>query len=397
MSLDIGIVAQNLQQADAVLNAGGPGYAHDKAFHSLAFAASGRSPGGVGNQEAGDGLGTSIGINPIDSPGNRPLGSWRSVFWAVLLLLLALGVLAYFISPAQWVAAVRAVPPQDMLGATVFFLAGCLALIQRWRACLAYRLGFLESSHSLGIAMAGNLLIPGRSGEPLRVYALAAKGFPADISTSGIVQERLADQIFRIAFLILALLLGGVGGKARADYQLLGILLATVGLIASLGLMIRYRIALARVTGRWMGRLPKLTPELVESFVRNTLTDLAGMRTRPGGMQSLVWGALAWGLMAVHVNFVIEAFFGPGSFTLTCVAMAFATPTTAGKPGYYHFLLVASLMVFKAARGPSLQVAVVLHLFQGLFFTLWGIAGWFLLKGGQRISVPVVVAESPRL
>lgn len=336
------------------------------------------------------------GVNHIDPSPQSPVGNWRSVFWAVFLLFLALGVLAYFIPPWQWIAAVRAVPPRELGGATFFFLAGCVALAQRWRACLAYRLDFVRAFHSLGVAMAGNLLIPGRSGEPLRVYALAAKGFPAELSTSGILQERLADQLFRIAFLVLALLLGGVGGKARADYQLLGVLLATLALFAGLGLMVRYRIALARTTGRWVGRLPRLSPELVESFVRNTLTDLAGLRTRPGGMQSLVWGAVGWGLMAVHTNFVMAAFFGPGCFALTCVAMAFATPTTAGKPGYYHLLLVASLMVFKAAREPALQAAVVLHLFQGLVFTLWGVAGWFLLRAGGRFSAPEVAEEEPR-
>lgn len=313
-------------------------------------------------------------------------------------MLLAVGVLAYFISPAQCVAAVRAVPAHDLGGATLFFLAGCAALAQRWRACLSYRLGFARAFHSLGIAMAGNLLIPGRSGEPLRVYALAARGFPAELSTSGILQERLADQLFRIAFLVLALLLGGAGGgKSRADYQLLGILLGTLALFGGLGLMIRYRIALARTTGKWVGRLPKLSPQMVEQFVHSTLTDLAGLRSRPGGVQSLIWGALGWGLMTVHTNFVVDAFFGPGCFTLTCVAMAFATPTTAGKPGYYHLLLVASLMVFKAARGPALQAAVVLHLFQGVVFTLWGVAGWFLLRAGGPISVHEVAEERPRL
>jgi hypothetical protein len=318
-----------------------------------------------------------------------------SLLSAVGAFLLGMAVLAYFIRPSDWVKAVLAVKPHDLLWSSVFFLAGCLAMSERWRACLAYRAGFAQAFHSLGIAMAGNLLIPGRSGEPLRVYALAQRGLPAELSTSAVVQERLADQLFRIIFLVLALLLSGSSAQG-ANYRLLGILLGTVGLFALIGLMVRYRLALARHSGRWIGKLPKLHPDMVETFVRNTLTDLATMGSRPGGPQALLWGALAWGLLAVHTNYVLSSFFGPGSFTLACVAMAFATPTTSGKPGYYHVLLTASLMVFSAPREPALQAAVVLHLYQGVFYTLWGVVGWPLLQGGARISVRGDEAIPPR-
>jgi hypothetical protein len=307
-----------------------------------------------------------------------------------------MAVLAYFISPSEWVAAVRRVDPHDLFWATVFFFAGCLAMSERWRACLAYRVGFFQAFHSLGIAMAGNLLIPGRRGEPLRVYALAERGLPAELATSAVVQERLADQLFRIIFLVVALVLGGSNGRPGANLRLLGILLATVAVFAVIGLMVRYRIALARKSGLWIGRLPKLTPELVEKFVRNTLTDLATMGTRPGGPQALVWGALACGLLTVHTNYVLSSFFGPSSFTLACVAMAFAMPTASGKPGYYHLLLTAALMVFSAAREPALQAAVVLHLYQGIFYTLWGAVGWPVLRGGSRINVPADAVKPPR-
>lgn len=309
--------------------------------------------------------------------------------------LLSVGVLAYFIPPSQWIVAVRQVRPHDLLWSTVFFFAGCLAMAERWRACLAYRVSFMAAFHSLGVALIGNLLIPGRSGEPLRVFALARKGLPAELSTSGVVQERLADQIFRVLFLALALVVSETGGKAEANTRMLLVLLGTLAVFGAIGLMVRYRLALARSSGRQLGRLPKLSPELVEHFVRSTLHDLATMWSRPGGPQALVWGLLSFGLMAVHANFVLSSFFGPASFTLTCVTMAFAPSTTAGKPGYYHFLLVASMMMFSANKELALKAAVVLHLYQGIFFTLWGAASWHLLAHGPDVSVPAVVAERP--
>jgi uncharacterized protein (TIRG00374 family) len=265
---------------------------------------------------------------------------------------------------------------------------------QRWRACAGYRIGFLPAFHSLGVAMAGNMLIPGRTGEPLRVYALARRGLPAEISTSAIVVERLADQLFRIVFFVLALLLGGNGG---ADQRLLGVLLGTMGLVSGLLLLVRYRVAVSRVSGHWIGKLPRLQPEMVERFVRNTLHELATVWKRPGAPQALIWSALAWGLLAVHVNFILASLFGPASFTLACVAMAFGTPTAAAKPGYYHLFLVASMMVFMAPRALSLQAAVVLHLFQVIFYTLWGALGWTCLKQGPPLNVRVDGEGPPRL
>lgn len=307
-----------------------------------------------------------------------------SAFFGFVLGML---LLAYFISPSQWLVAVRQVSISNLLWASFFFFLGCLAMTERWRACLAYRMSMVPAFHSLGVAMAGNLLIPGRSGEPLRVYAVAQQGFPADLATSAVLQERLGDQLFRLLFLALALLIAEADGQTGANYRLLGIVLGTLGVFAAIGLMVRYRIALARSSGRWLGKLPKLTPETVEAFVRNTLTDLSTMWSRPGGRQALVWGALSFGIFLVSTNFVLQSFFGSESFVMACVVMAFAPPTASGKPGYYHFLLTASMMVFSADKELALKAAVVLHFFQGIVYPIWGAAGWFLLRSGGAINV----------
>ncbi len=305
---------------------------------------------------------------------------------AILAFLAGMGLLAYFISPSEWVVAVSQVRRVDYLWGTGFFFLALLAMTVRWRACLAYRLAFVPAFHTLGVAMAGNLLIPGRSGEPLRVYALAERGFPPEIATSGVVQERLADQLFRLLFLALSLVLAGANGGPGANLRLLGILVGTLAVFAAVGLMVRYRIALARSSGRWFGRLPRLNADTVERFVRNTLTDLATMGSRPGGKQALIWGAISFGLSLVHTNFILDSFFGPESFVMACVVMAFAPPTAAGKPGYYHFLLTASMVVFGAEREVALRAAVVLFFYQAVFYPLWGAAGWLLLRSGPRLG-----------
>ena len=96
------------------------------------------------------------------------------------------------------------------------FLLGCLVTAERWRACLSYRATRSQAFHTMGICHAGNLLIPGRIGEPLRVFLLAELDVPAEYGTSGVVQERLADQLLRVLFIAAAIVLAGVGGGGSA-------------------------------------------------------------------------------------------------------------------------------------------------------------------------------------
>lgn len=315
---------------------------------------------------------------------------WKAVLSALALFGLGLAFLAYFIAPQQWVASVRVVPGQSLVSAAFFFAAGCLAASQRWRACLAYRVSFSQAFYSLGVANGGNLLIPGRSGEPLRVYALVKRGLPAEFATSGVVQERLADQIGRIAFFALAMVLAPM--KSSAHHRMLGILVGTIALFALTGLMIRYRRVLAHYSARTLGRLPLLSPALIERFVRDTLADLASMGSRPGGVQALVWGGLTWGLFTVHTELILAHFFGAASLVMSLVTMAFGTPTAAEKPGYYHFLVVASMMIFSAPKELALRASVVLFFYQGFFYVLWAVIGWYRLRA-QGLLAPSGAAE----
>ncbi len=320
---------------------------------------------------------------------------------AVLALLLGFGVLAYFIPPHEWIQALEEVPRPYLLGSVALFLMGCLTVSLRWRACLAYRIGYMEAFHSQGIAMGGNLLIPGRTGEPLRVYALARRGLPAEFATSAIVQERLADQLFRLLFFAAALMVGGAGGaKEDTDFRLLGIVLTTLALFGLLALMIRYKMAMADFSGRWLGRLPKVNADTVERFVRETLTDLATVWSRPGGPAAAGWGLLGWLFFLGHMMCLFPVFFGAKSLYFALIAMCFGSPTSAGKPGGYHLVNTAVLVAFSAGKAAALKAVVVIYLFQTLIYSLWGIVGWFALRPGltndPEDGVGPPLEESPR-
>lgn len=389
MCLHVRKLLENLKKPNAIEDSGGSRHADNDSFHVRFLRATIRLTPGKPGRSVG-----SYEVSPISIPSPAQTSPLKNTLSAVLALLIGFGILALFIPPREWVLALEQVPRRDLGLSALFFAAGCLAICARWRACLAYRVGFGAAFHSQGIAMAGNLLIPSRVGEALRVYALTRYGVLAEYGTSAVVQERLADQLFRIFFFAAALMVGEAGGRGRTDFQLLGIILATLAVFGALALMVRYRVAMAGFSGRWIGRLPKLNASLVERFVRNTLHDLGSVWTRPGGPAALSWGLAAWVLYTCHMILILPAFFPGRELVLALVVMSFGSPTTAGKPGGYHLVLTAVLMAFSADQEPALRAIVVLFFFQIVFYCLWGMASWFSMKASPTVNVPAVEAAS---
>ncbi len=298
----------------------------------------------------------------------------------LFVLALGVGALLFFLSPSELVESAERVEPETFALSLSLFVIGCLAGAARWRACMGYRTGFAWAFHSLGVANAGNLLIPGRAGEPLRVFCLSRKGVAAEYSSSGIVQERLGDQVMRLLCLGTAILLASnpkTEGELHA--KLLSIAAVTVLFFLALGLAVRYGTAVSKGLGGWVNRLPYLSQYRVEKTIHNALRDLGGSLATEGGRKALFWGLVCWAAFGGHTAFILTEFFTGGIWALTCVIMAVAPPTAPTKPGVYHGLVLAGLLLFTVNKILALQVAVVLHLFQFVLYTVWGLVSWRLL------------------
>lgn len=310
-----------------------------------------------------------------------------------LALVLGTSALLLFLTPRQIVESVRVVGWNSWLLSTLFFLLGCLAAALRWRACLNFRASFWPAFHSLGVANAGNLHIPGRVGEPLRVYCLARGGLEAQYGTSGVVQERLGDQILRVMFFALALVLGGMSDGGDVQARLLGIVGVTLALALALIFLIKIRSKVARVLGLWFSKLPKLTASGVEEFVLSMLTDLSESWRRPGGRSVLFWGLVSWLLFMLHTEQILQVFLPGQALALAAVVMATAPTTAPTQPGLFHGIAVAAMILFSAERTLALQATIVLHLTQTVLFSLWGMASWFVLMRDTIEEADAIWAE----
>lgn len=295
----------------------------------------------------------------------------------VVAIVLGMASLLIFLTPSQIAESFAEVKNRDLGMSLFFFFLACWVTVERWRACLSFRADRFQAFHTMGVAHAGNLLIPGRIGEPLRVYLLARLGVAAEFGTSALVQERLADQLLRVIFLGAAIFMTGVTGGGGLTSRLVGVALVTLTVGSVLAFLVKSREKVSSVLGGALGKLPRLEAEKMTSFVRNTLDDLAESWTHPGGKKALFYGLLAWLVFAVHTEFILDSFFPEQSMTLSFILMAFAPTTAPTQPGFFHGLVLAGFVMLGVDKVPALQAAVVLHMIQMVFFTLWGVLSWF--------------------
>ena len=294
-------------------------------------------------------------------------------------VVLGMSSLLIFLTPQQIFDAFLHLKLQEFWLSIALFLLGCLVTAARWRACLSYRATRSQAFHTMGVCHAGNLLIPGRIGEPLRVFLLAEMDVPAEYGTSGVVQERLADQLLRVMFIAAAILLADVGGGGELSSRLIGVSLATVVSVGVFVTVVKSRKAVARTLGVWLGRLPRLTSESVEKFVLRTLSDLGSAWTRPGGRVALLWGLAAWVAFTLHTHFILSSFFAGNTLAYSCLILALSPATAPTQPGLFHGMALGAMMMLGTDKVPALQGAVVLHMVQMVVFTVWGTFSWFAI------------------
>jgi len=311
------------------------------------------------------------------------------VLSALGAVVLGMASLLIFLTPQQISEAFLELDRQDFAFSSLLFLLGCWITAERWRACLSYRASRWKSFHTMGVCHAANILIPGRAGEPLRVFLLAQLDVPAEYGTSGLVQERLADQVLRVVFVGATIMVVGVAGGEEMGSRLLGISLATAVSVGVIVTVVKSRKSVARTLGIWLGRLPKLTREVVEKFTLNTLTDLGAAWSRPGGKRALFWGLAAWVIFAFHTDLILASYFKHDTLAYALLILAFAPATAPTQPGLFHGMALGAMLMLGADKVSALQGAVVIHIMQMVVFSLWGLLSWFAIARALRKEAAV--------
>jgi uncharacterized protein (TIRG00374 family) len=336
----------------------------------------------------------------------------RSHLRAALVLLLTVGLLAYFLRGVNlgevWEKTREADARLLALGVAVTLMTYALRAF-RWQYLLA-PIGptrFGTAFRTTVIGFAASFILPARPGEVLRPYLLARhEGLPPTACFATIILERLLD-------LVTVLLLFGVfvlfvnpaslsGDPALYARVKAGGLLAAGASLA--GILVFYFLAgHPEALGRWALKVERVLPQrlaqavarLVESFAQG----LAVMRRPTHLIGSLALSFPLWLSIALGIWVTSRAFhmtFGYlGSFlVMTLLVVGVAVPTPGQVGGFHTAYKIAVTTFFGVSQTTAVGAAIVLHAVSFLPVTLVGLV--FMAREGLSLGRMRDLAQDAR-
>lgn len=245
---------------------------------------------------------------------------------------------------------------------------------KRWgvilKGLLEVETGFLFRVTIIGFL--ANYILPARIGELLRALVLGAR---KEINTSAafgtVVVERLVDLISILLLFSLLHFLGSIPAAGSElgrmlDQTALFFLLVAGSLISLLWLVRNHTGKTVAWVERTLGRVwPKGSARVAEAIARfaQGLWPAGGLKDV---MQVCFWTGCLWGLSALVVIFLMEAFrlgvpWGAAWFILVALGFGVSLPSAPGFVGTFHFTAMGALILYGVDRAEALSFALVLH------------------------------------
>ena len=248
------------------------------------------------------------------------------------------------------------------------------------------RPGMLALARSLVIGQLTNALLLARLGGLTRAYVLertTATG--AGIALGTIAVEKALD----ILFLLATVLLVTSFGLFPAVWNMTFLALSGAGLLCMLLVLLwpeqRLQAWLDRLGERFSGRLSVW----LLGYVRQILSGLRALRSWRQRILAVAWSLWIW-VLAASTNYLLFRAFDlhlpvGGAFLLLAVLHAgVAPPSTPGRVGVFHALVVLTLTSQGIDQGHSLACGTVLHAVVYGPQLVLGLAAGVTLRGSPR-------------
>lgn len=292
----------------------------------------------------------------------------------VLISIVALATLIWFIDLGEVLQALRQIdyryfPP--MLGLMVVSFGTRAA---GWRTILPEKVTLWKTFLFINAGYFLNTLFPFRMGEIGRAFLLKPSGMGFWEVFPTIVLERVFDLILAVSLFLgsLPFILEYPQGARYA---------ALLGGLVILGLSILFLVVRFQdlILG-WIEERTWLGEGLKKGFLVRLRALLAGLEILSDPLRFLrafLWMALTWGLALGYQYLLLRAFTSQAellwaAFGLGAVALGVSLPSSPGNIGVYEASLVAALMVLGVDRSLAFAYAIVSHVLNVGFTTLFG-------------------------
>ena len=180
-----------------------------------------------------------------------------------------------------------------LLAASAALIIGLFFFALRWRLLMANKPTMALTFHASNIGFAGNILIPFRGGEALRIFVMGRSGQVSyTTATASFVVERLFEQLLRLLALITAVVIG-VGIKIT-PLTLLSGLGFIVLLAAAIYWLITHQQTIARKAPAHLARLPRISQAAAQQWLSDLFANLQNIAKPQQFVLTLLYSLLSW-------------------------------------------------------------------------------------------------------
>lgn len=318
---------------------------------------------------------------------NRNKNIQRAII--IVAVIIAITVLFFLLVDVEEVGQLLvAADARFLFAASIMLILGLVAYAARWRTLLGNKPGLLFTFHAGNMGHAGNILIPFRAGEAIRILVMGSdKSVSLTEATTSVVVERLFETLMRLLIMAVAILVG-VGLEISPAAALGGIGFLILGFGAIAWLVSNQDFTLDRGT-RLLARLPRVTEETAHKSISDLLQNLEAVSKPRQFALILFWSVITWSLLWGFFYLTLlslgTSFAPEQQLAVSLGAMALSPPSAATQPGIFHASIVVPLAALGIDPETLTAYAVILHILE--IFWIVGLATWGLFATGSSLKV----------
>ena len=273
--------------------------------------------------------------------------------------------------------------PLLLLLGSAAFIAGLAAFAVRWRVLLNYEPGLAFTFHASNMGHAGNILLPFRFGEAIRILVMGTdEEVSLAESTSSFVIERLFEQSMRLLAIMGAVLIG-VGLETSAEALVGGLIFVVLGFAAVLWLANHPDFTLEKGT-RLLAAVPRVSEERAHQATADFLANLSSIAHPRRFAVVIGWSLVSWSLFWLFFFVTLRALDTGLSLqdqiAISLGALAVSPPSAATQPGLFHASVVAPLAAVGFDTELVTAYAVLLHIVEMIWLIILASWGLFATK-----------------
>ncbi len=315
---------------------------------------------------------------------NRTL--WQMIGLGIVVVALIVLAVA-FVDVTAVYQELRRARPVYLLASSLFLLAGLACFAARWRFLLRGQPGFWHTFHACNIGHAGNMLLPGRVGEPARIVVMGQDGSVSYTeATSSFVVERLFEQMMRLLALGTAVTLGS--GITITPGTVGAALLLLASMFSLIFWLVRNREITHRKGTAMLSKLPRVTPEKADHWLNDLLDNLQYVSSLSHTTQTIGWSLLSWLCFWAFFYVVLLALgdqiAAADRLPISIGALALSPPSAATQPGLFHGSVVIPLTAVGYDRNLLTAYAILLHIIEMFWIVSLSMIG--LVQTGLSVS-----------